>query len=273
MSKLRVETYDRLDAAAQALSASSSARYLGGGTLVMRDLNDGDTRFDTIIRVTDPAFGRIQSSGDQINIGAGVTMAEVIASRELDFLAPVAKAIGGPAIRAMATVGGNLFAQHPYGDLGAAMLALDGRVIMAGGSTETALTDFFSRRDRMGRNLVASVSITRPANGDFRFSKVSRIKPKGVSLLSIAAYLPRTGGRVAGPRIAYGAMGPAPLRVVAVERALEGCALDTNGVATAVAVATEGLEPPDDPIASQWYRREVAPVYLRRLLLGEEDVR
>ena len=33
--------------------------------------------------------------------------------------------------------------------------------------------------------------------------------------------------------------------------------------------ATEGLEPPTDELASSWYRREVAPVHLRRLLLGE----
>ena len=30
------------------------------------------------------------------------------------------------------------------------------------------------------------------------------------------------------------------------------------------------LDPQDDPIASAWYRGAVAPVHLRRLLLGEE---
>lgn len=269
MSSLRIETYDRLDAAAQALNRARDARYLGGGTLVMRDLNDGDTRFSSIIRTTDPELGRIHSAGDRITIGAGVTMSEVAAARDLSFLAPVARAIGGPAVRNMATVGGNLFAGHPYGDFGVALLALDGRASLVGGG-EVGLSDLFSRRDRSGGELVASVSIARPAAEDFRFRKVSRVKPKGVSVMSLAAWLPRTGGRLSNPRIAYGAMGPAPVRVSAVERALEGRSLDASGIAAALAVATDGLSPPDDAIASEWYRREVAPVHLRRLLLGEE---
>jgi xanthine dehydrogenase small subunit len=47
-----------------------------------------------------------------------------IAKTALAFLAPVARSIGGPAVRAAATVGGNLFAPSPYGDFSVALLAL-----------------------------------------------------------------------------------------------------------------------------------------------------
>ncbi len=60
------------------------------------------------------------------SLGAGVTMSQILASRELEFLHPVARVIGGPAVRNMATVGGNLFAPAPYGDLTAALLAARG---------------------------------------------------------------------------------------------------------------------------------------------------
>jgi CO/xanthine dehydrogenase FAD-binding subunit len=63
-------------------------------------------------------------------------------------------------------------------------------------------------------------------------------------------------------------MAPTPIRVPAVERALEGRSLDATGIASALAATTEGLEPPTDALASAWYRREVAPIHLRRLLLG-----
>ena len=49
----------------------------------------------------------------------------IAAEPKLAFLKPVAKSIGGPAIRNMATVGGNLFARYPYGDFAVALLALD----------------------------------------------------------------------------------------------------------------------------------------------------
>jgi CO/xanthine dehydrogenase FAD-binding subunit len=63
-------------------------------------------------------------------------------------------------------------------------------------------------------------------------------------------------------------MGQSPLRAKAAERALEGRALDAAGIAPALAVATDGTSPTDDAIASAWWRREILPVHLRRLLLG-----
>ncbi len=88
-------------------------------------------------------------------------------------------------------------------------------------------------------------------------------------MLTIAALLPVAGGRVSQARVAFGAMGPAPLRARGVERAIEGRALDAATIAAAKAVATEGTRPATDAIASDWYRREVLPVHLGRLLAGE----
>lgn len=262
---LTVQTCQTIQQAAGALGGRS--RYLGGGTLVMRAVNEGDQSFDHIVRTADPSLKEIRPESGRIRIGAGCTMADILASRDLDFLAPAARLVGGPAIRNMATVGGNLFAPHPYGDLTTALLALDGSAHMADGS-EQRLDSLLAGRDR-ARGLVASVSIARPSGGEFRFRKVSRVKPKGVSVMSLAAWLPGSGGRIANARIAFGAMGPTPRRSGAVERALEGATLDERGIAPALAAATDGLDPPDDALASAWYRREVAPVHLKRLLLGE----
>lgn len=262
-----VETFDTPSAAAAAAAAGENARYLGGGTIVMRDVNYGDRSFARILRSRDPALAEIGARGERIRIGAGVTMAAIMASRDLGFLAPVARSIGGPAIRNMATVGGNLFARTPYGDLTTALLALDATVHWADGREE-AIEAFLAGRDR-ARGIVAAVGVPRPPSEAFRWLKVSRIKPKGVSVMSIAAMLPRSGGRLGEVRIAFGAMGPVPLRAKAAEAALRGGSLDAGGIAAALRVATEGLAPQDDALATAWYRREVAPVHLGRLLLQE----
>lgn len=268
---MKVETYDRVEEAARALSASRSARFLGGGTLVMRAVNAGDQSFDTIIRLRDPDFRTIRMQGDGLVIGAGVTMAALVANRDAAFLAPVARVIGGPAIRNMATVGGNLFASGNYGDLAVALLALGATVQLAGsGSRSMPIDEFLRDRERHATSLVQSVTVPRPRDpAAFRFTKVSRVKPKGVSLMSIAALLPQSGGRVQGVRVAYCAMGPTPLRAIAVERALEGQALDAAAIDRAAALAVEGIAPPTDALASSWYRAEVAGVHLKRLLAGE----
>ena len=170
-----VETYDSLAAANAAMGRGS--RYLGGGTLLMRQVNYGNREFDRIVRCLDPELRRIQSGPNGVRIGAAVTMAAIAASRQLEFLAPVAARIGGPAIRNMATLGGNLFAASPFGDLTAALLALDGRVQFAGGG-ETSLEALLARRGS-GGDIVRSVTVRRPDPGEFRFSKTSPRETKG----------------------------------------------------------------------------------------------
>jgi CO/xanthine dehydrogenase FAD-binding subunit len=264
-----VKTFASLADAAGALSSERGARFLAGGTLVMRAVNEADPTIATIVRSTDPDLLHIAVSSGRVELGAGVTMAAILAERDLALLHPVARAVGGPAVREAATVGGNLFAPSPYGDFATALLALDAMVMLAGGygQRELPLEEFLQRRDR-GVALVSRVVFKRPATEALRFAKVTRTRPKGVSVLSIAAHLPLASGRVVNARIAYGAMDRTPVRAKAAERALEGRALDATAILPALAVAADGTSPTDDAIASAWWRREILPVHLRRLLLG-----
>ena len=244
-----VNTFASLGEAAQALAADRGARFLGGGTFVMRAINEGDLGITAIIRSTDPALHQIRGEAERVLIGAGVTMSATAANRETDFLAPVALEVGGPAVRNMASVGGNLFARSPYGDLTTALLALDAIVLTVEGASrrETPLAEFL--RERSGnepRRLVAGVSVRRPQSRDaFRFEKLTRVKPHGVSVIAIAAHLPQSGGRVQDARVAYCSMAPGPVRVPAVERALEGRGLDGNGIRHA-------LRQPLPPVLHTW---------------------
>lgn len=268
-----VRTFASASEAAGALSSDRSARYLGGGTLVMRALNEGDVSVSTIVRASDQALTRIDASGPRVTLGAGVTFARVLAERDLAFLHVPARSIGGPAVRNMGTVGGNLFAPNPYGDFTVALLALDATVAIQGGfgARDIPIEEFLQARERQAGTLVLSVSCTRPASNEaFRYRKIARIKPKGGSVITLAAHLPVSGGRIAGARIALGSMAPTQIRARAAERALEGRALDAATIAAAASAATEGTSPFDNALGSAWYRREIVGVHLRRLLSGQE---
>ncbi len=256
--------------AAGIIAADPRVRLISGGTIVMRDLNEGRITDGTLLRVIDPGYHAIQTSGNRVELGGGVAMSAILDNRDLTFLHAPARAIGGPAIRNMATVGGNLFAETPYGDLAVALLALDASVLVQSGygsARAVPMEEFLAGRSRGESRFVAGVQFQRPTSpGDLRFRKVSRVKPKGISVLTIAAHLPAASGRIVQARVAYGAMAPTPIRARGVERALEGRALDTATVAAARAAALEGVQPATDAIASEWYRREVLPVHLGRLL-------
>ncbi|QQO31970.1 FAD binding domain-containing protein [Bradyrhizobium diazoefficiens] len=268
-----VKTFASASEAAGALSSDRTARYLGGGTLVMRALNEGDVSISTVVRAQDQALTRIDASAPRITLGAGVTFARVLAERDLAFLHAPARSIGGPAVRNMGTVGGNLFAPNPYGDFTVALLALDATVAVQGGfgSRDIPIEEFLQARERQAGTLVLSVSCTRPASSEaFRYRKIARIKPKGGSVMTLAAHLPISGGRIAGARIALGSMAPTQIRARAAERALEGRSLDAATIAAAASAAIEGTSPSDNALGSAWYRREVVGVHLRRLLSGQE---
>ena len=74
-----VRTFDQLGAAASALASERNACFLGGGTVVMRLLNEGHTEFSTLVRTTDRDFREIRTSSGRIMLGAGVTMAAILA--------------------------------------------------------------------------------------------------------------------------------------------------------------------------------------------------
>jgi CO/xanthine dehydrogenase FAD-binding subunit len=261
---LALKTFPTVAEASAALN--TGAIYLGGGTLIVRAANEGDISVESFVRSTDAALSRIEVKGSAVTLGASVTMAAIARHKDLAAIAKAARAVGGPAIRNMASVGGNLFAPAPYGDFAVALLALDATIETAGGGMP--IEQFLAGRKKQ-KGIVTAVRVKLPAADSFRFVKVSRVKPKGVSVLSIAALI-ETGadGAVNSARIALGAMADRPLRAKAAEAALVGAKLTEDGIAKAVAAIGEGTSPITDPIASAWYRAEVLPVHFRRLLLG-----
>ena len=80
---ISVKTSPRLAEAAGALSSERGARFLAGGTLVMRAVNEADPMIETIVRSTDPTLSHISASSGRVELGAGVTMAAILAEREL----------------------------------------------------------------------------------------------------------------------------------------------------------------------------------------------
>ncbi len=254
--------------AAAILHGNRGARFIGGGTLVVRQANAGDAPINRLVLSDGLGLDRIEVAGRRATIGAAVTMAQIADHPKLAFLAPVAREIGGPAVRAMATIGGNLFASYPYGDFAVALLALDAEIATEAenGPETIELSKFLSQRSEAGGRIVRSIAFDLPPEGAFRSVKVMRRRPHGASVLSIAALLPIESGVVRGARVAYGAMAPTPIRARVVERVLEGQRLDPDTIQRAVSVAAEGCAPLTDPFASSWYRLNVVPVHLRRLL-------
>jgi probable selenate reductase FAD-binding subunit len=264
-----VQSFLRPASVDEALSSFGRAgvAVLAGGTIVMQRVAAGDPSIEQVVSLDRAGLDGIATSGGRVRLGAMVRLQAVRDHPELAFLHAAVDVVGGPAIRNMATVGGNLFARQPYGDLGTMLLALDAEIELAAasGRATVPLERFYA--DHRRTSLVLSVGFTAPAAGTTAFLKFARRQTNTGAVVVVAAQLPRdASGNVAGARVALGGLGPVPVRAPGAERALEGAALDGPAIEAAAAAALEGIEPRDDAYASAAYRRRMIPVQVRRAL-------
>lgn len=243
----------------------SGGWLLAGGTLVMPRVNTGAVPVDTLISLRHAGLDGIRVADGVAEVGAAVTLARLGTHDELGFLAPVVSSIASPPVRNLATVGGNLFAAQPHGDLAVALLALGARLdLLSSGGSRTVGVDA-----PIGDNeLVTAIHFGLPKV--WRYRKAMRRKHNSASIVTVAAAVELDDGVVTGAVIALGGVAPRPIRAHAAEQALLGRPLDELSARAAAEAAHEGTEPFDDAYASAWYRARVLPVHVRRALTGED---
>jgi CO/xanthine dehydrogenase FAD-binding subunit len=239
------------------------AIVLAGGTHVMPRINTEAHDTATLVSLRRAGLAGIEVDDGRATIGAATTLSRVGADERLAFLRPVVESIASPTIRNLATVGGNLFVEQPYGDLAVALLALDAEVEVAasGGTAIRPVADVLERGLAPGE-IVTAVRFALPGDGDWRYTKAMRRRLNSASIVTVAAVL-------SAPRVALGGAGRRPVRAPSAEAVLAGGPLDRERAAAAGAAALDDAEPFTDAYASAWYRARVLPVHVRRALIGE----
>lgn len=246
---------------------------LGGGTIVMAQVNEGLLFPRKVMSLRRAGVDGVGTTNGHIAIGAGATLARLTHLDTLPTVAQAAGTIGGPAVRTMATAGGNLFARPPAGDLAVPLLALDAQVDLAGhnGRSTIPLDQFFAGRVQLDRTpgspvLVTGIQVPRP-HGRGVYLKLGRRQANTPAVVVVAVQIAiGQDGACAAARIALGAAGPHPLRAMRAEAALVGRPLDEVSIGEAAATAMDECDPPTDALASAWYRRRMVGVFVRRAL-------
>jgi CO/xanthine dehydrogenase FAD-binding subunit len=250
----------------------AGSMLMGGGTIVMTMMNEGLPHPEVVIGMKRAGLDKIASDNGSRLVGAMATIAAV-ASDDHPMLSRAAQACGGWAIRNMATIGGNLFAPAPAGDLGVALLALDAalRIESLEGRRTVPIGVFFDDGRRLDeREVLTGVEV--PAPGAVtRFVKYGRKHGPTPSVVTVAISLRMDGQNVSDARIALGSMGPHPVRARRAESMLDGHELTPQLIEEAADATTEGLDGLTDAVASGWYRRRMASLHVGRLLTDVMD--
>ena len=246
----------------------AAAAVLAGGTSLMRETYPSDGGY--LIGVDGLGLDKVVSRDGGWSVGAAVPLSVLRDAVPIPALQAATREIGGPAVQNMATVGGNLFARAPFGDLAPALLALGARLVFASadGETTQSIEDFYADWTDGAppqTDLLTRIELDAPA-GKAASMKCARRRYSTPSVVTVAACVQRDGDTVSDARIALSGAHTQPTRCTPAEQAVIGSSLDEAAIAAAAQAAEGAVEPQTDAVATDWYRRRMTGVFVGRVL-------
>lgn len=219
---------------------------------------------------------RIEIGKDDIRIGAGCTMTQVLeALRDLHpSFAEMLRRYGSVQVRNAATIGGNIANGSPIGDSPPALMALGATLHLRKGDArrQMPLEEFFiayGKQDRRAGEFVEYVTIPRQPDR-LRCYKISKRFDQDISAVCGCFSIVVTDGHVASARIAFGGMAGTPKRASMVEAALMGAPWSQATITAAQASFAQDYAPLSDMRASAAYRLQVAEALLQRYFAQDQ---
>jgi carbon-monoxide dehydrogenase medium subunit len=260
---------------------AGQARVVGGGTDLLVESRRGLHRpVQALVDVTHiEGLDTITSEGDSIVIGCGVTHSQIITDNRIiehgRCLAESCGVIGGPQVRNVGTLAGNVAHALPAGDGTIGLLALGGEIEVAGddGTRWMPLEESFkgpgkSFIDRF-RQVLTRLRFRRTGAGEG--SAHHRVmRPQGLCLpiisMGVRVHVD-DAGMITAARIGMGPVGPVPFLAEAAMEVLVGSAATHGQFAKAADVALDDVELRTSKYrASREYREQMVRTWLPVIL-------
>ena len=225
---------DVVDAVETLAKARGSAKVIAGGTDLLLDIQQARIAPPaTLVDVTEiPEMQKLEIRNNELFIGASVPHNRIVRSdlvrKHAEALAEACGLIGGPQVRNVASLGGNVGHALPAADGTISLVALDARVEIANpeGLRSEPLIKIFKGPGE--NNLAKDEIITGfyiPLGRKNQASAFKRImRPQGVAIaiLNCAVWIDLDGDKIRDIRISIGPSGPVPKRMVFTEDRLRG---------------------------------------------------
>jgi carbon-monoxide dehydrogenase medium subunit len=261
---------------------NGAARIVAGGTDLLVDAHaDEREPFEALIDITGiKGLCHITADDSRVTIGAGVTHTQIVQNQVLrsraTCLVESCGVVGGPQVRNVATLGGNVVHALPAGDGTVSLVALDAiaEVIQKGERQHIPIVEMYRGPGVSllvpGRDFLLSLHFN--LCGKNEASAFKRImRPQGVALpiLGCAVWvrLDETLEEYEAVRVCIAPVGPTPRRITEVEDSLVGQPVNEESLAQAIAVAQKAVSLRTSRYrATAAYRQEMVAVLLRRTL-------
>ncbi len=213
-----------------------------------------------------------------LRIGACVTYSTILGDARIARMFPVlrdaCREVGATQIQARGTLGGNIATSSPVGDTLPPLLALGATICVASkeGERRIPYEDFlvgYRKIDLLSNELIVAVEVpAQNSNAKQVWRKVGTRRAQSISKVMMAAVAHVKNGKVAGVRIALGAVADRTIRAKAVETALLGKSPSAKCAEQAAEALAGEIRPIDDLRSNADYRLGVAQNLIRRFVLS-----
>jgi xanthine dehydrogenase FAD-binding subunit len=217
--------------AIQLLQENPEAKLIAGGTDVLIKLHKGKGRFNHLVDIHDIAelnYVTLSNDGDLV-IGPTTCFTSVCESplvlNHVPVLSEAIRTIGGPQVRNMATIGGNLCNGVPSADSATPLLCLNAQLTIEGpdGAHQKSLEDFFLGPSQVAlkqHEIMTAITITRNNYDGYcgHFYKYAMRDAMDIATIGCAAVCKVENDTLKDLRIAYGTAAPVPIRCKSTEK-------------------------------------------------------
>jgi len=252
-------------------------KFFAGGTDLMVEAEAGMLQKAEFIDINHLASLRcIEDAHSHIFVGALTTYRDLMTSElvaeELPLLRRAAQDTAAPAIQNRGTIGGNVANGSPAADLPPAMLVYSCRVVLLSseGEREVNYSDYHTDYKK---------SLSRPNEliKGFRFRKgqkyhhqeyrkVGTRKMQAISKVVFAAGGRSFDGYLENVKLAFGSVGPVPMRCLKTEEWATSHAAKDLSYEKCCEFVAQDISPIDDIRSTETYRRSVAANLVWRFL-------
>ena len=223
-----------------------------------------------------PDLNRITIDSRGVHLGAMVRWRDIEDDQRLRTAHPLLTAaiahVAHYQIRNRGTVGGSLAHADPAAEMPGIALTCDAEitVVGSGGSRMIPASDFFISALTTALapdEILVEVSLPAwPAERRWGFQEFSRRRGDFAMAAIALFYDTDSDGTANNAHVGAIGVGDTPLRLTAVEAAIDGRKVDAAVIADAATAASESVDPPDDIHASGAYRRSLTGTLTERAL-------
>jgi len=261
------------------LEQNPEARLIAGGTDVLVKLHKGKEQFSHLVDIHGIAelnFITQNTEGDLVigPLSCFTSVAEsALVRKHIPILTEAILTIGGPQVRNMATIGGNLCNGVPSADSATPLMALNAMVTIEDirGSRQMPLENFFLGPSRVAlehHEMMTAITVTRDNYTNYygHFYKYAMRNAMDIATIGCSAVCKVEKDILADLRLAYGVAAPVPIRCKNTENTVRGRRISSALLDDIGEAVINDVRPRTSWRASRDFRLQIIATLARRVV-------